>query len=310
MFHPRWLRAQPANLTSSSYTHQQERNGSTLFTKRYGRTLECTESRGDRRPIPFIVFGNQRTGSTLVSSKLNSHSRIVCYEEVLLPRVDSEPSLRGWLDANNRPQWVRAIPGVRLSFLNSIFEKHNLPRNVNAVGFKVMYNQMSLWPKFAYLAPRVGQLFQDRSLERWLSANQVVVIHTLRRNRLKVLVSHQLAAQSGRFHSREAPANNKSVIVPLRGLEARLSRIESAEKVARDSIKGLPTVEVLYEDYVSSVGIEQDAVLCAALGEVVPTGGLSSRLTKLASDDLRATVANYDQVAARLSGTRFERFLT
>jgi LPS sulfotransferase NodH len=257
----------------------------------------------------FMVFGHQRTGSTLIASKLNSHSRITCYEEVFLPWADSDPSLRDWLDTAGRPQWLRAVPGVRTSFLNALFDINGLPHDVGAIGFKVMYNQMSLWPTFAYLTPRAGQLLQDRSLRRWLSVNQVVIIHTLRRNRLKVLVSHELAGQSGRFHSRDPVAGSQSVVIPLRGLKARLRRIETAERVACATILGLPTIEIFYEDYISTGGVGQDACLCAVLGQSAPKGGLSSPLIKVSSDDLRDTVANYDQVAACLSGTRFERFL-
>src|ERR1700733_4458087 len=160
-----------------------------------------------------MVFGNQRTGSTLIASKLNSHSRIICYEEVFLPWVDSDPSLRSWLGAADRPQWLRAVPGVRTSFLNALLDINGLPDDASAVGFKVMYNQMSLWPRLAYLAPSAGQLLQDRSLQRWLCANHVVIVHTLRRNRLKALVSHALAAQSGRFHSRDPVAGNHTVVI-------------------------------------------------------------------------------------------------
>jgi LPS sulfotransferase NodH len=285
-------------------------DGSILFAKINGKNLKGTARQGSRRPILFMVFGNQRTGSTLITSKLNSHSRIICYEEVFLPWVDSDPSLRDWLDATGRPQWLRAVPGVRTSFLNALFDINGLPHDVGAIGFKVMYNQMSLWPTFAYLAPRTGQLLQDRPLRRWLSVNQVVIVHTLRRNRLKVLVSHALAAQSGRFHSRDPVAGNHHVVIPLRGLKARLRRIEKAERVACATILGLPTIEIFYEDYISTGGADQDVRLCTALGQSAPKGGLSSPLRKVSSDDLRDTVANYDQVAACLSGTRFERFLT
>jgi LPS sulfotransferase NodH len=184
-----------------------------------------------------------------------------------------------------------------------------IPATVGAVGFKIMYNQMSLWPKFAYLAPKSAQLFQDYQLRRWLRSNHVTIIHTLRRNRLKVLVSHELAGQTGRFHSRDLAEGTTSVILPLRGLKARLRRIEAAERVACDTIRGLPTVEVFYEDYVGAQSREQDARLCAALGQAAPETGLSSPLSKVSSDDLRKTIRNYDQVAASLSGTRFERFL-
>jgi LPS sulfotransferase NodH len=280
-----------------------------LFTRAYGKNLNGTSSQGSRTPVLFMVFGNQRTGSTLIASKLNSHSRIICYEEVFLPWVDSDPSLRSWLSAAGRPQWLRAVPGMRTAFLNALLDINGLPDDASAVGFKVMYNQMSLWPRLAYLAPRAGQLLQDRSLQRWLCVNHVVIVHTLRRNRLKALVSHALAAQSGRFHSRDPVAGNHTVVIPVRGLKARLHRIEQAEKVARAAILGLPTVEVFYEDYISVGGADQDNRLCAALGQTAPEGGLSSPLQKVASDNLLDVIANYDQVAACLSGTRFERFL-
>lgn len=274
-----------------------------------GKTQETAAGEDANHPVFFIVFGNQRTGSTLVANRLNSHSCITCYEEVFLPWVDSEPSLRDWLDNNNRGQWERGMPGVRIAFLNSLLTPSVIPAHVRAVGFKVMYNQMSLWPKFAYLAPRAGQLLQDRPLRRWLRSNRVIIIHTLRRNRLKILVSHELAGQTGRFHSRDPASRESSVVVPVRGLQARLRRIEAAERAARHSIRGMPTIEVFYEDYAGAQACEQDVRLCAALGQDLPEAGLSSSLTKVSSDDLRRTIRNYDEVAAKLSGTRFERFL-
>lgn len=270
---------------------------------------DYSEENSNNQRHLFIVFGNQRTGSTLVASRLNSHSRIVCYEELFLPWVDSEPSLRGWLSANGRPQWLRTVPGTRTSFLASLFNAEFLSSEVNAIGFKVMYNQMPLLPKLAYYLPRTGRLFEDPAFRRWLHVNHVFVIHTLRRNHLKILVSHKLATRSGRFHSRDAEATDLQIFLPLRGLVARLIRIEAAERAAKSVIRNLPSIEIYYEDYVSSQGNVDDVRLCAALGQSIPPDGLKSPLTKVTSDDLRKTLQNYEQVAAHLRGTRFERFL-
>jgi LPS sulfotransferase NodH len=281
-----------------------------LFARIHSKTLEDRAEVGGRRRVLFIVFGQQRTGSTLVASRLNSHTRIVCYEEVFLPWADSEPSLREWLKASGRPQWLRTVPAVKTSFLNTICNVASLPDDVGAIGFKVMYEQMSLWPLLAYLAPSTGRLLQDRALRRWLRENHVIIVHTLRRNHLKVLVSHELAGQSGRFHSRDPVGEKGKIVIPLRWLKARLRRIEAAERVARNTIRGLPTIEIIYEDYISTESARQNARLCAALGQTIPRHGLSSSLNKISSDDLRNIVANYDQVAACLMGTPFERFLT
>jgi LPS sulfotransferase NodH len=262
-----------------------------------------------RRTLLFMVLGHQRTGSTLIASRLNSHSRIRCYEEVFLPWVDSEPSLRGWLHGKGYPQWFQFVPGMRSSFLATLTDSAVAPEDADAIGFKIMYNQMSLWPKLAYLAPRTGRLFEDPAFRRWLRANRVLVIHTLRRNHLKILVSHRLAAESGRFHSRDAGPAKRQIVLPVKGLITRLDLIAASERAARAAIRDLPSIEVWYEDYVGSQGPAYEARLCRALGQPVPPNGLESALTKVSSDDLRDTVRNYDQVAEALKGTRFEPFL-
>ena len=94
------------------------------------------------------------------------------------------------------------------------------------------------------------------------------------------------------------------------GLKARLRRIASAERVARSVVRDLPHIEIYYEDYISARRTADDTLLCRALGQPVPAAGLTSSLTKVASDDLRETIENYEQVAGYLRGTRFERFLT
>jgi LPS sulfotransferase NodH len=267
------------------------------------------QGQGSQTPTFFIVFGHQRTGSTLIASRLNSHPRICCYDEVFLPWAYSGPSLKKWLQDRSRPQWLKVLPGVRLSFLKSLSDSSQTPDGVSAVGFKVMYNQLSLWPKLTYLLPMTSRVLRDPALHAWLASNRVLVVHTLRDNRLKILVSHELAARSGRFHSRDADVGDGKVFIPLRGLKVRLRRIELAERAARRSIMRLPAIEINYESYTSTSGPLDDARICGALGQPVPHDGLSSPLSKVSSDNLRDTIANYGQVAAYLSGTRYERFL-
>jgi LPS sulfotransferase NodH len=273
------------------------------------KTRQSITYQSNQHPVLFIVFGHQRTGSTLLASKLNSHPRIRCYEEVFLPWTDSSPSVREWLEARDLPKWLRVIPSIRTSFLTSLYDINNIPSNIDAVGFKVMYNQMSLWPKFAYLMPTATYLLQDPVLGNWLRTNRVLVVHALRRNHLKILVSHELAARSGHFHSRNEPILDRKVFISLRSLKPRLRRIQQAEKAARNIIAGLPAIEIWYESFTGVGGAQDDARLCDALGQPVPAGGLTSPLRKLSSDNLRDTIANYEQVAAYLSGTRFEQFL-
>jgi LPS sulfotransferase NodH len=275
----------------------------------YGPHAGREAGKDTRHPTLFIVFGHQRTGSTLLASRLNSHPKIRCHEEVFLPWVDSSPSMRDWLDDRRQPRWLRVVPGARRAFLASLVSEGSANGEFEAVGFKVMYNQMALWPKLAYLAPPTTRLLPDPALRGWLSSNLVLVIHMLRRNHLRTLVSHDLAAQSGRFHSRDSEVEVRKVTVSLIGLKARLRRIALAERVARATVAGLQAIEIYYEDYVSSDGAKEDSRLCDALGVYLPANGLSSSLTKLSQGHLRDTISNYDQVSRYLDGTRFATFL-
>jgi LPS sulfotransferase NodH len=258
----------------------------------------------------FVVFGGQRTGSTLIATRLNSHPHIACYGEVLLPRVDSEPSLRGWLAAHGYPQFFRVIPALRRSFLDALVKAHQ-EHDVEAIGLKLMYEQVSLAPKIAYAYPPVGRLLNDVGMLRWLEDHDALIIHALRRNHLKTVVSHVKATQTREFHRHVAsrPSDSVQIILPLRGLKARLNRIDVAQRVARDSIKGLRTIEVWYEDYTGDLRGYLEKRILAELGQTVPVRGLQSPLVKVTRDDLHEVLANYDQVANLLAGTRFERFL-
>jgi LPS sulfotransferase NodH len=245
-----------------------------------------------------------------MATRLNSHPHIVCHEEVLLPTLAAEPSLSGWLAERGYPRYARAFPAVRRSFLDWLVADQ-LDHDVKAIGLKLMYDQISLVPKISYNLPPVGRILHDVGMLQWLRDHNALIIHTLRRNHLKTVVSHARAAHTNEFHRRgesQSPSDVQ-IALPLRGLKARLNRIELAERVARDAIKGMPSIEVWYDDYVGSQRLEVEKRICAELGQNVPVGGLQSPLIKVSSDNLRDAISNYDEVAALLSGTRFEVFL-
>jgi LPS sulfotransferase NodH len=245
-----------------------------------------------------------------MATRLNSHPHIVCHGEVLLPAVPREPSLRGWLAERGYPRYARAVPALRRSFLDWVVAGQQ-EHDVKAIGLKLMYDQISLVPKISYNVPPVGRILHDVGMLRWLRDHDALIIHTLRRNHLKTVVSHARAAHTSEYHRRgesQSPGGVQ-IALPLRGLKARLNRIDLAERVARGAIKGMPTVEVWYEDYVGSQRVDVEKRICAELGQDVPVGGLQSALVKVSSDNLREAISNYDEVAALLAGTRFEVFL-
>jgi LPS sulfotransferase NodH len=245
-----------------------------------------------------------------MATSLNSHPHIVCHGEVLLPTVPREPSLRGWLAERGYPKYARLVPAMRRSFLDWLVAGQQ-QHDVKALGLKLMYDQVSLVPTISYIVPPADRILHDVGMLRWLRDHDVLIIHTLRRNHLKTVVSLARAAATKEYHRRgeSGPPGGVKVALPLRGLKARLNRIDLAERVARDAVNEMPTIEVWYEDFVGSQRGDVEKRICVELGLDVPVSGLQSPLVKVSSDNLRDAISNYDEVAALLTGTRYEVFL-
>jgi len=142
------------------------------------------------------------------------------------------------------------------------------------------------------------------------------VVHIIRRNLLAAAISEMRAKLTGVWHIREgeerpAAADAKVTVDPaalLRELRARRLEIDLIEAGLQAHNRCLT---LYYEEFFDNDGrprLEQLDRLSRFLQLERPLTPIST-YHQTRSDTLRATIENYDEVAAALAGTQFARFL-
>lgn len=246
----------------------------------------------------FVVVGTQRTGTTLVTTSLNSHPAIHCAGELFKMRrphgsVDVlDSGYRAYIDTALHLRVADFFFRGRLvpAFLDRFFEQPGF----KAVGFKLMNNHT--YPReFASLIP-------------YLIRRHISVIHMVRDNVLKTHLS-RLAAQRRRvFHATKKPTDLPKLNVSTVDLELKLSRIEAQGTRLKQLFQGnVPYVAVTYEGYIADSEKEVQRLL-SFLG--VPSAPLRSPLVKVSPEDLSQIVENLDDVRRCLDGTRYSKWVT
>ena len=276
----------------------------------------------------FIVLGQGRTGSTLLVQALNSHPAIVGFGEIFnfseFLNADAEPvqfNIAGWSTDQAADRALRSSDYQR--FLRErVFCNHE--PLVRAVGFKFHYEHV--WGNDPSLA---GYLAADKDLR---------VIHLTRRNRLRTLVSKNLALKTGRWLEYEKPGAQttsestikrwrkrvRSTLASLRsnnaadqgGAERRLTispgelrefcaTTDAQEREWAERMSNHPLLTFAYED----LAADMDTWFANAqrfLG--VEPLLLTTRMRRQNPEPLRQLITNYNDLRAAFAGTQEEHY--
>jgi hypothetical protein len=236
----------------------------------------------------FFILAAGRTGSTRLRLLLDSHPLALCHGEVFGENLSTlaEPGS----EAHQRLLLQRAAnpAGFARDHIFSAGEKE-------AVGFKILYHQLTdVWPGL------MDSLTADRDIR---------VVHLVRRNGLKRFLSEYFVGTVTRknliLKNEDIPALSL-VEIPPAVLLANLESIEAESERIRGIFHEHPVHEIAYEDSLEDNGPALRGVL-DFLG--LPPAELSVGIKKILPDDPRALVANFDEVAAALRGTRYEWML-
>lgn len=247
--------------------------------------------------IHFIVAGTQRSGTTLIQTTLDSHPDIFCEGELfrmkrlikkIPPKSWGKPGYHWWL-GKRIDRWTFHVAARQVSvrrYLDWFMTEYAQP----VMGFKLMWNQTQRFP---------GTL--PYILEKNFS-----VIHVCRRNAFRSLVSRFAANARGQHHSTKA-IETPRVTLPTHDLIERLDRIVDDNRNWESIKNKLPYLHVDYDEYVMDKN-EGNRRILEFLG--VPSDiTIQSSLVKVTPNDLRQVVANFDEVAKLLRGTRYEAML-
>jgi LPS sulfotransferase NodH len=238
-----------------------------------------------RASTSFVVLSTQRSGSTWVVDMLDSHPRVSCYGELLLPEgtgrhpvgaQDTVP-LSDVLRERRRGWLARHLEGWR--YLDRLYRGP-----AESIGFKLMYAQVRTFPW----------------LPVYLALRRVRVVHVVRHNKFDQVLSRIVARETNQYHvlpGEEVIEARVRVDVDelLRQMEWERRKVERFRHLL--SLLTVPTLEVSYESLVSD---ERGFDSLLNFVGVAPEGALVSRLTRLGSRSYEERIENYDEVRKAL----------
>jgi LPS sulfotransferase NodH len=234
----------------------------------------------------FILLASPRTGSTLLKTLLDSHPDILVFGELFVSfdHID----WANWKELRDPAPLLGEFQARSYeSVCNHIYTPY--ARNGRAVGFKLFYHQA-----------RAGS--QAGLWERLREDREIHVLHLVRRNKLKQLVSQEIAQAThawDKFKNDQLPPSVTIYLEPTQ-CEAKLHHLERCRLREKLAFKEHPYLELCYEDLVLNGG----EVLARVLAFLkVPPHPLKSHLCRQSSRPLREVLENYGELAAHFSGT-------
>ena len=259
--------------------------------------------------VKFLIITQPRSGSVWFMSCLDSHPQIYCprlstlfskynlspfkgFKPSFL-QVDKPISLYYKYRSNSlKRQIAHRFNRKKLvhDFLNQLYAKN---QDAEAVGFKVNYSQINRYSEIA----------------SWIKQTDLKIIHLIRNNLLKRLVSHKIANIRNLFTSTQSVEPVKVHIDPkplIDDFRRRQKRFAKYTNRFKDIFE-VPFLEVSYESLVADFNSEIQKVLNFL--EIDTLKQLTSELVKVNPDSLEDIVENYSEVKQTLINTEFEHFL-
>ena len=230
---------------------------------------------------PFILLATQRTGSSVLWRTLDTHPSLHVRGEMFMNGMEHPESYAACLGRPGRQLLARLTPAWSVRrYLDRFYADRS---GVAAIGFKLMYSQ---------LRPEIWS---------WLEAHEADVLHLVRHNPLKILISKAAAEATGRRHLAPGERHEpEPVALDVASLGPSLDRITSQVEAHRARIAELHHLEISYEELLDRPQALFDRCFGFLGVEPQPT---ELALRKLTPNTLRDALANYDEVAAALEHT-------
>jgi LPS sulfotransferase NodH len=253
-----------------------------------------------KKPIKFVLLTTQRSGATFFLKYLSSHPEIACRHQAVFTQINKfkylsfdRPSsfyyqYRSKSINNKFSHWFLRKKLI-CNFLNDYIQ--SLTQNAKAVGFKVSYKHIEKYPM----------------VENWIRYNKAKIIHLIRSNILKTILSLETAKKRKMFHSSEEVENIKVYLSPnklKRKLKRRTKQIDKFQKAFRND----NYIEIFYESLLSNRDYETLKVL--KFLDVNNSILKEPDIVKMNPDTIEHIIKNYDEITQHLKNTIYEKYLS
>ncbi|CAO3424247.1 sulfotransferase [Azospirillum doebereinerae] len=242
----------------------------------------------------FVIVSAARTGSTVLRHMLNNHPNMCCHGELLTRDANAAISRHAGYGGKKSNILDFSVEQLKADPARYIREFVLNPGNFKAVGIKIIYQDL------------LGT--HARGVLDWIRDNKdIKIIHLRRQNRLRRLISHRLAIQSGVFLVHiggNTPIYDKIKL----GLEECIVDFQEIIRLELmvDGIFSEHSVKsVTYEHIMNSFSDEIDGVLDFI---EVPKVPLTSTLVKLGAKNLNDVVDDYAELRRSAAGTPYESY--
>jgi hypothetical protein len=161
-----------------------------------------------------------------------------------------------------------------------------------ATGFQLMYDQLNDY----------------RPLQNWIKGRDISIIHLIRRNALKLLLSRVKSKSTKQYHFAGGNGSTKKVSLDRASVISQLSKIVSKQTEVKQKFPDNPYLEISYERFFSDY-LEESGKVLTFLGVERDDMEFPQFLKKLNPDSLGDLIENYDEIALTLQGTLYQEFL-
>ena len=253
----------------------------------------------------FIVIGQARTGTTFLSHLLNSHSQIVCFQELFNPN-NLKLHRIGWgIEGFPQDKDIRALwKNKPIDFLEKqVFKK--MPKKVLAVGFKMTYAQMIFTCKNIGLHsnPKVSNDTWKVILPYLKNMSDLKIIHIKRKNKLETYVSNKMAIETNKWvKSNKFDTNNGelSIYIDYQDCMNWLNAVQAREEKFDDFWKNHAHLNIFYEELQKDYNEQIDIIYnFLGLDYEIAIPKTSKRSTKKISE----VISNYVELKERFRNT-------
>ena len=239
----------------------------------------------------FVILITQRTGSTLLWRYLDLHPEIEAHGEIFLKAMGRQDSYSTFIKNSNFGKLNNILRKRKMisSYMEQIFPKESKSK---AIGFKLMYNQ------------------NNDTLSDLIKENDFHVIHLIRQNFLKIILSRETARKRSLYHASNSD-DIESIKIHLQSenLIDELYEIKKEVDRNRAVFKSTAYSEVFYEDLIAN----KDEVTKSIINSLgLSLNGLSDMvfpLKKINSDKIEDIIDNYDEIKNILENSEFREFL-
>ena len=219
----------------------------------------------------FAIVGHARTGSNYLLDGLKTSPSVRTYQEI-------------FADHNRRVG--RDFDKV----FSTVFQPES--KSTQIVGFKVFYNHLT-----------------EEEWKKLLACHGLKIIHLTRRNRLRTVISLEIAFKTGQWtkSGNSGSLKERRILLDPLKLVRRLEQIEAGEAAAQARFRDRQIIEVVYEELVRS-----PQAVFAAVSQYLGIDGIDYSKIKLKRQNpetLQQLIINYAEIEAVLNDTRFAEYL-